>query len=438
MKTLGLDIGTTSISCVVMDVGNNIQLFASATPNESYVSGMQPWERQQDPQVIEERCRKVLKECLETWPDIDAIGITGQMHGIVYLDEEGRLLSNLFTWQDARGNQQIPNSQETYAQRLSRITDSQMSTGYGLTTHYFNLQNGIVPQGARKICTIMDYIAMRLCGRNSPSTHPTNAASLGLYDLERGTFSCEKLAAAGIDGDVLPSIVKDECFIGTTPGGIPVSVPLGDNQAGIFSLYERPGDVIINIGTSSQVSTVCINKRTSTELEIRPFVGGKYVILGTCLCGGSSLSLLNDFFAKSCASLGLHVSREQIYDMMLRTGSEALDSGEPLVVKTQFDGTRQDPKLHGGVENITVHNFLPGNLSLGFCQGICDEMYESFRKMDVVCKRLFLCGNAARKNTLLRRVCEETFGTKAILPPFLEEAATGAAFYAARIQARGL
>ena len=162
MKTLGLDIGTTSISCVVMDVGNNIQLFASATPNESYVSGMQPWERQQDPQVIEERCRKVLKECLETWPDIDAIGITGQMHGIVYLDEEGRLLSNLFTWQDARGNQQIPNSQETYAQRLSRITDSQMSTGYGLTTHYFNLQNGIVPQGARKICTIMDYIAMRL------------------------------------------------------------------------------------------------------------------------------------------------------------------------------------------------------------------------------------------------------------------------------------
>ena len=430
MKTLGLDLGTTSISCVVMDNSNNTQLFATSVHSDSNIEGLEPWERQQNAFEIERKCYKLLDACLKRWPDISAIGITGQMHGIVYLDKDGNLLTNLYTWQDGCGNRIIPEGNESYAERLSRITGSPMSTGYGLTTHYYNLCEGLVPPTSYKICTIMDYIAMRLCGNKTPCTHPTNAASFGFFELDKGEFSKEKLAAAGINKDILPEVIHEEAFIGTMNGSIPVSIPIGDNQAGIYSLYEHPGDVIINIGTSGQVSTVRSTIDVPEGLEVRPFIYGKYVMLGTCLCGGSSLSILNHFFAQSCASLGINVSEEQIYDMMMKTGTEALDFADPLLVKTQFDGTRRNPQQHGTIENITVNNFQPGNLSLGFCYGICNEMYELYLKMGIDCDRLFLCGNAARKNILLRRVCEKMFGREAILPSFSEESATGAARYA--------
>lgn len=430
MKTLGLDLGTTSISCVVMDNANNTQLFATSVHSDSNIEGLEPWQRQQSVRGIEKKCRKLVDTCLKKWPDISAVGITGQMHGMLYLDKDGNLLSNLYTWQDGCGNRIIPGTDESYAERLSRLTNSPMSTGYGLTTHYYNLCEGLVPKGSHKICTIMDYIAMRLCGNKSPSTHPTNAASFGLFDLDKGVFSEDKLAAAGIDKDILPRVIREEAFVGTMNGCVPVSMPIGDNQAGIFSLYERHGDVIINIGTSGQVSTVCSTSTAPEGLEVRPFMNGEYVMLGTCLCGGSSLSLLNRFFSQSCAALGVRVSEEQIYDMMMRTGLDALNSADSLLVKTQFDGTRRNPLCRGAVENITVNNFLPGDLSLGFCRGVCREMYELYLKMGMDCNRLFLCGNASRKNPLLRLSCEEVFGRDVILPNFSEEAATGAARYA--------
>lgn len=96
----------------------------------------------------------------------DRIGMTGQMHGILYVDDDGKAITPFYTWQDGNGNQFMETGR-TYAAVLREETGA-AATGYGLTTHFFLQKNDMIPKDARKMVTISDYIAMKLCGRSNP------------------------------------------------------------------------------------------------------------------------------------------------------------------------------------------------------------------------------------------------------------------------------
>ncbi|MCC8045373.1 MAG: hypothetical protein LIP12_07745 [Clostridiales bacterium] len=76
-----------------------------------------------------------------------------------------------------------------------------------------------------------------------------------------------------------------------------------------------------------------------------------------------------------------------------------------------------------------MSNLTPGNLTLGFYKGVCEELYEAYQKMPVeqTGGKLFLCGNAIRNNDLLQKVCRDIFSREVYLPVWKEEAAAGAA-----------
>ena len=132
MIAIGLDIGTTTISGVVMD---GAQVLASRTiPNDAFLPAAKPWERIQDPRKILDRALSLVKGLRTAYPDAACLGVTGQMHGIVYLDRFGEPCSPLCTWQDGRGSLSAGGG-ETYASQLSRLTGHPMSTGFGLCTH---------------------------------------------------------------------------------------------------------------------------------------------------------------------------------------------------------------------------------------------------------------------------------------------------------------
>ena len=159
MKILGLDIGTTTVSAVVVEDG---KVLASLTrANGSFLPVENAWEKVQNPGFILEVALGSVKELYERFGDIARIGVTGQMHGIVYLDDSGKPVSPLYTWQDGRGDQPYGEG-ETYAAHLSKVTGYPVATGYGLVTHYYNLRNGLVPENAVRFCTIHDYVAMVL------------------------------------------------------------------------------------------------------------------------------------------------------------------------------------------------------------------------------------------------------------------------------------
>ena len=87
MKSIGIDIGTTTISLVVLDTEKKMVLESRTISNGTFIETGNAWERIQEPVKIIEKTVGVLNELLAAHKDVETIGLTGQMHGIVYLEE---------------------------------------------------------------------------------------------------------------------------------------------------------------------------------------------------------------------------------------------------------------------------------------------------------------------------------------------------------------
>lgn len=430
MYYIGIDVGTTSICGVLYDAttGHTENM---TLPNASKLTDSDLDKRLQTPERIYEIVESILSRFLNSGKEIAAIGVTGQMHGMLYTDKDGKAVSPLVTWQDGRGNRKI-NSSETYVDLITRITGHHVATGYGLVTHFFNQHNGLVPPEAAHIATIMDYLTMRLTGATTPLTDSSNAASLGLFDKSNLQFDKEAIEKLDIDTSILPEVVRDNSFIGKYEG-IPVFSAIGDNQAAfIGSVTNKNEAVHITVGTSSQISVYSPEYIDLPTLDTRPLPGGGYIIAGAELCGGYSIALLKNFFVEVVKQItGATPNEEVMFEAMstMPTGGEA-----PLKVETQFDGTRQNPGKRGSITGISSTNFLPGNLVEGFLHGICDALYNYYtllpEELRADKKMIVASGNGLRKNQRLREIFEETFQLPMVLSGSEEEAACGAAIFA--------
>ena len=431
MKTLGLDIGTTSICAVIYDSAEGV-LTSRTVCNNSFLPG-ESWERIQDPLLIYTTADTLVRELLAEHPDTAAIGLSGQMHGILYLDASGDPVSPLYTWQDGRG--QLPYDEtQSWSDRLSALTGYPLASGYGLVTHYYNLHHGLVPENAAKLCTVQDYLAMKFSGRTVPVTDATNAASLGLYDPKIHGFDPVALKACGIDPSLLPDITTTP-RLGTGILGIPVYAAIGDNQASFLGAAGgRTDALLINMGTGGQISVYSSDFLQIPSLETRPFPDGGWLLVGASLCGGRSYALLESFFRETVKMVtGQEISA---YDAMDATLAQADRFHDPLQVVTTFQGTRKDPGLRGSIRNISAENFTPAHLIYGVMEGMARELYDMYRSFlnsgGTAPAVIIGSGNGLRKNPHLRRVFEHTFGAPLTLSGNDEEAACGAAIYAAK------
>ena len=432
MKTVGLDIGTTTISAVVLEDTTVIDV--RNVKNDTFLPGSS-WERIQDPEKIWKISMDLVKELIHRHPDTAAIGVTGQMHGILYVDALGNGVSPLYTWQDGRGDLPYDGS-HTWAAWLSNQTGYSLATGYGLVTHAYNLYHNLVPGSAVKLCTIMDYVAMKLAGCVSPRIEATNGASLGMYRLEENRFDMSVMKKVGIDPGILPAVANDPC-LGTGIFGIPVYTAIGDNQASFLGATEgRENILLINVGTGSQVSVFTDRYLTAPTLETRPYPGGGFLMVGASLCGGRSYALLEHFFRQTVKMVT--GKEESVYSAM----EQALNETESLenipLTATTFQGTRKNPNLRGSIQGIGTDNFTPVHLMYSFMQGMARELYDMYQEyLDQGGNQpegIIGSGNGLRRNKHLCKIFEELFGCKLILSEKEEEAACGAAMFAANNQ----
>ncbi len=426
MKHIGIDIGTSSICGVVYDDATK-EVKSVTKANDAALGGAQVWSFRQDAGRILEVTRQLLDELIE--PGVASIGFSGQMHGMLYIDADGQPLSPLYTWQDGSAAQPFRDGQ-SYAQWLTTQTGYETSTGYGLATHFFNIQTGGVPSEAVKLCTVMDFVPMRLCGKSQPLCEPSNAASLGFFDKQKLQFDGEALSRAGISLAILPEVVPARTAVGTYRD-IPVYVSIGDNQAAFLgSVTDKEHSVHVTIGTSSQISVYTDKYVEVPTLDTRPLPGGGYILVGAALCGGVSFAMLKDFYAEVAEQFtGRRPSDKEIYDRMCENAAAETDG---LAVRTTFEGTRKEPSLRGEISGIDLHNLTPGRLTTALLKGICQELKDFYDRMPEQIRRGRIkvtgSGNGLRKNPLLQKLLSEAFGLPLELTPNQEEAALGAAF----------
>ena len=421
LKILGLDIGTTTISAVVADAETGKILDSRTVKNDSVIDGS----KLQNPEIIIKTVLKVRAELTEKHAPLTAIGVTGQMHGILYLDKDGESVSPLYTWQDESGNKAY--NGETYASYLTKTTGHPMASGFGLVTHFVNKKENNVPENAVTLCTIHDYLVMKLTGRKTPLMHSSDAASLGCFDLKKADFDEDALRKIGIDRSFLPEVCSDCTIAGKDENGTPVSVAIGDNQASVIGSVSDENSILVNIGTGSQVSVVADAPKALSDGETRPLNSNKFILVGAPLCGGRSFALLHKFFTECAEIFG--GNKDDVYKNMDRVAEISPDE-HSLTVDTRFCGTRKNPDITGSISGITESNFNITELTRGFLYGMANELYTLFNGFDIKADMLVSSGNAVRKSSVLQHYLEELFGMKLHVPAHTEEASFGAAIFA--------
>lgn len=479
MKAIGLDIGTTTVCGVLVDAKTGELLDAKTLTNDSVIESVHTYERTQDADKILVKCKNILEEYLSEQEDIVSIGVTGQMHGIVYVDENGVAVSPLYTWQDGRGDLCCPDIQNdiqkkltvadsetvenidggnkvannaevaelgngaiTYAAELSKITGYHMASGFGLTTNYYNTKHGLVPEEAKSFCTIPDYVAMSLAGEKRPKMHQTMAASLGLYNMKAGDFDRTSVEKAGMNPELLPEVATTSTICGAYTADmekypayagktIPVAVAFGDNQASFLGSVNQDCKVLLNVGTGGQVSVYSEELIKADGIECRPYLKGSYLMAGSSLCGGYSYNLVKRFFEEIYALAGVGCPKD-IYSIMNRIAGEAAEKEKTLTVDTRFNGSRENPALTGSITGLTVDTFHPGDLAYGVLLGLCEELYQFYNVLPEKLKdgsHFVGSGNGIRKNPLLQKIASDRFRMKLRIPKYAEEAAYGAVLF---------
>lgn len=428
MKAIGIDIGTTTISAVVLDTEKQKVIEARTIQNGSFIKSDNEWERIQDVSVILRKAVQVLDEYLDSYEGVASIGLTGQMHGIVYLDRNGQYVSPLYTWQDGRGNLPLSGTQ-SLTEEIYQKYGVRVPAGYGLVTHIYNVRMGLVPENAASLCTIPDCLGVVLTGRKRPMIHISNAASLGCYDAVKNCFMTEVLSACGADPDMLPEVTSEFSVLGHYRG-IPVTAALGDNQASFLgSVGIKEHTLLLNMGTGGQISVLSDQYYEAPGIEARPFVKDKYLLVGSSLCGGRAYAILERFLRSYMKAAGAEEQAQ--YEIMEKLAEAGSHSVHGLDVVTAFKGTRVNPSLRGSITGIDEDNFTPENLIYGVLHGMAKELYDMYQQIykgtGIPAKHLIASGNGLRKNAVLQQIFCKLFGSEMELAVYEEEAACGAA-----------
>ncbi|MBQ2955559.1 MAG: hypothetical protein IJE08_03770 [Clostridia bacterium] len=429
MSIIGLDIGTTTLSAVVRDEKTGLLIDRRTVPHGAFLPGL-PFERIQDVSLIESLAMKLMEELSCLHGPLSAVGLTGQMHGVLYVDNEGEAVSPLYTWQDGRGDLPLEDGR-SLAAALSEETGYPLASGFGCVTHASLLRSSRLPPRAACLSTIHAYIAMKLAGKKRPLLHASDAASLGLYDLSARRF--DRTALAALRPEFFPETTPTACMLGETPSGAKVVSAIGDNQASFLgAMAGQDGGVLVNIGTGSQVSMKTGRLLTCPNCETRPLDGDEHLLVGAPLCGGRAYALLEKFL-RECASLA-GVPAGSLYERM---NALALTAPEhPLTADARFCGTRANPALRGSITGLGEDNFTPHHFIHAVLTGMAEELHGYYLSMSSASGRpaetLVASGNAVRMNPALQKILSEVFGMELRVPAVLEEAAAGAAGLAGR------
>ena len=442
---LGIDIGTSKIACALLQA-EDCQLVSSATcPTNADCSLPHPF-FEQDPKKI----LVAVYHCLLRIPEqlkaqVCAIGVTGQMHGVILWNDETSDTSNLITWQDGRCNQ------DGFIEALqSRCQDAGLRSGYGCALLAWLAEHEPeVRSKYARAATIQDYFVAEVCGLSEPLCDPTNAASWGLFDLDQRVFDESKVGNAGFPRNWLPRVVDSGTRAGflkeeyasrwRLPSGVPVCVAIGDNQASLYGTLDSPHEELaLTVGTGAQLSAVVskfsrLGGSLPPSIEFRPYVQNSLIAVAASLCGGSALHWLKDSIVRFCQDLELPVpDKDTIFKKI--DALAAKQSCVTLEMCSSFLGERHDPSLRGSISEIDLSNFCLGQLGAALCRGIVENLRDMMPAEFLRGRtRILGSGNGLRRMQYMQQAVTEVFELPLVVRPEREESALGAAQLALRM-----
>lgn len=454
-RYLGADLGTTSITAVIVDTGSGQVVAHEVVENDAEVTsagdrakGRSEWDIEKMARTGLGAMASVVKRAGK--PDVAAGGVTGQQHGMVLLDVNSQPVGPFIGWQDARCQEPLEDGRSTIDQMLELGGDGFAhsgcvpATGYMASTLFWLARRGLVPAGA-VACFAADYFVSRLCG-NPPVADPTNAAGAGVYHVAEGRWNTELIRALGLQESQFPP-VRPSCQvagelsteasrISGLPQELPVAVGCGDNQASFAgSVADHADSVLVNIGTGGQISAFVEEPMRGPNLDLRPFLQNGFLVVGAGLCGGRSYRALRDFIGRVGHDVFGLTDMPALYDRLTDLAEAVPPGADGLRCEPIFAGTRRDPERRARWEGMSKTNFTPGHMARALLEGLTEQfelLYGDMLDIGVADRATLVgSGNGIRKNRLLREILAQHFDLPLNIARHTEEAAVGAALTAA-------
>lgn len=268
MYLLGYDIGSSSVKAALVDASTGACVASDFFPkSEAPIKALRPGWAEQNPEswwnYLSEATASVLSASGVDSSDIKAIGISYQMHGLVLLDKERKVLRDAIIWCDSRG---VPFGEKAFEDLGSEHTLSRLLNSPGNFTaaklQWVKQNEPEIFEKTDKIMLPGDYIAMRLTGE--VCTTPSGLSEMMLWDFQTNAPARFLMDYFGYSESIIPEIKATFCEQGRlTPeaaaelglaAGTPVTYRAGDQPNNALSLNVfNPGDVASTAGTSGVV-----------------------------------------------------------------------------------------------------------------------------------------------------------------------------------------
>nr|WP_318384089.1 xylulokinase [uncultured Enterobacter sp.] len=263
---LGIDIGTSELKALLIDGHGEIVGSAHAALT---VQRPHPHWAEQDPDAWWQACGRVVTELRQQhpqqWAAIRAIGLSGQMHGAVLLDNAGAVLRPCILWNDTRSAQECDWLREHHPEMLS-VSANMIMPGFTAPKLVWVARHE--PQIFSRIAKVLlpkDYLRWRLTGEFV--SDPSDAAGTLWLDVAKRDWSDELLAATDMNRSQMPALVEGSDISATlrqtlaSEWGLSSSVVVagggGDNATSAVGVGAvSPGDAFISLGTSGVIFVV--------------------------------------------------------------------------------------------------------------------------------------------------------------------------------------
>ncbi|MCS7178793.1 MAG: xylulokinase [Anaerolineae bacterium] len=437
---MGIDVSTTATKALL--IGPDGEVVSVASSEYPYETPRPMWTEQHPHlwwQATVASIRRVLAESGVNPADVQGVGLTGQMHGLVLLDENGQVLRPAILWNDQRTGAECDEIRTRLGkERLIRITGNDALTGFTAPKILWVRNNEPeIYARARHILLPKDYVRYRLTGEYAMDK--ADGAGTILFDLGKRDWSREVLSALEIDPAWLPPTFEGPEITGRiTPeaaeetglkAGTPVMAGGGDQSAQAVGVGAvEPGVVALTLGTSGVVFASTQEPFIEPEGRLHAFchaVPGRWHLMGVMLSAGGSLRWYRDTVAPGTD-----------FDTLLAPATAIPPGSEGLFYLPYLTGERTpypDPLARGAFVGLTVRH-TQAHMTRAVLEGVAFGLRDSFELMKTVglaeITQVRASGGGAR-SPLWRQILADVLGVELVTVNTTEGAAYGAALLAA-------
>lgn len=448
MYLLGIDIGTSGTKTVLFDINGGT--VASATREYPLYQPQIGWAEQNPEdwlQATAETIKEVLLKSGVNSADIKGIGLSGQMHGLVMLDKDNKVLRPSIIWCDQRTDAECKQITDLVGkEKLIQITANPALTGFTASKIMWvkNHEPAIFEKTA-KILLPKDYVRFMLTGEFA--TEVSDASGMQLLDVPKRTWSGEVLGKLGIANELLAPVYESQEVTGRINGkvanltglkeGTPVVGGAGDNAAGaIGNGIVKPGLVFSTIGTSGVVFASMEQPIIDPLGRVHTFchaLPNTWHVMGVTQAAGLSLKWFRDNFctAEKETADALEIDP---YVLMGQQAERVRTGCDGLLYHPYLMGERTphlDPYARGMFFGLTARHTRRDMLravmeGVGYSLKDCMDI---IRDMNIEVSEVRASGGGG-KSPLWRQIQADMFKTKVVTSNSSEGPALGVAILA--------